>query len=88
MADDDTDDLVFRDVAVHHQAETHQHPRQVRSGKDKHAQEAQLRVRVSAGPNVYECRGERVPQERQGNERRQDDQADHGVQQEPGKVRG
>ncbi len=65
VPDDDAHDFVFGDVAVHNEAEAHQHPRQVRSSEYEDPQEAELRVWICPGPNIYESRRERMPEERQ-----------------------
>lgn len=88
MADDDTHNLVLGYSAVEDQAETHKNPRQVWRGEDQQAEEREPRVRVAAGPDVDESRGERVAQEGHRNERRQADQTGRGVQKQPGEVRG
>lgn len=88
VPDDDPHDLILGHGAVQHEAEPHQHPRQVRRGEDQQAQEAQPRVRVPPRPDVDEGRGEGVAQEGHRHEWRQADQAGHGVEEEPGEVCG
>ena len=89
VADDDAEDLVLGYRAVHEQAESHQHPRQVGRFEDEQEEEGEPRFRVAARPDVHEGRGERGAEEGDRDEERADrEERESGVEQQPGEVRG
>lgn len=88
MADDDAHKLVARHAPVQHEADAHQHPRQVRGAEDEQAQEAHEGVGVAARPDVDEGRRQRVAEEGHRDEGREEEQAGHGVDEQPREVGG
>lgn len=85
VANNDAHDLVLGNAPVQDQADAHQHPWQVRRRKDHQVKKAEPCVGVASRPNVDECRGERLAEERHGDERGEDEQEGHGVEQQPRK---
>jgi len=87
VADEHAHDLVLGHGAVQHQAEAHEHPGEVGRREDEQAEEAEAGVRVAARPDVDQRRGEGVAEEGHRDERGEEDEAGHGVEEEPGEVR-
>lgn len=54
VSNDDTHDLILGNSAVKDKAEAHQHPREVRGGKDEQTQKAESGIGIPPGPDVYE----------------------------------
>ncbi len=86
VADHHPHDLVPGHRPMENQAEPHEHPRKVRGVEDEKAEEAEPRVWVPAGPNVDQCGGERVAEEGHRHQGAQENQARHGVEQQPREV--
>ena len=88
MSNNNPTDLILWHTPVHKQTKSHKHPRQIRRRKHNQPQKTQPRLRIASGPEVYEGRGQRVPEEREGHEGREEEERGRGVQEQPGKVGG
>jgi len=86
VPNDDAHKLVPRHGPVQHEADAHQHPRQVRRAKDEQPQKAHEGVRVAARPNVDEGRRQRVAEEGHRDEGREEQERRHGVHEQPREV--
>lgn len=87
VAYNDAHNLILWNGTMEHEAEAHQDPGQVWCCEHQQAEEAQSRIRIPSRPDVDQSRRQRVAQEGHGDERRQDDEACHGVHEQPGEVR-
>lgn len=69
MAHHHAADLILRDDTVHHKAECHQHPGEIRGRENQQPQETKTSIGVAATPDVDQAGGQRGTQEREREER-------------------
>ena len=88
MTNDDPHNLILRYRAVKQKGKAHENPRKIRCRKDEETKEAQPRVGIAPTPDVDEAGRERGAEEGHRDERRQEDEGDGGVEEQPGEVGG
>lgn len=88
MPNNNPHQLVLGHRPVYNKADAHKHPRQVWRTEDEQPEEAHKRIRVAARPDVDERRRQRVAEEGHRDEGGEEEQAGHGVDEEPREVGG
>lgn len=86
MANNHAHELVLGNGAVQHKTNAHENPRQVRRAKHQQPQKTHKGIRVAARPDVDQGGRQRVAEEGHGDEGRQEEQAGHGVDQQPREI--
>ena len=83
MTNNDATDLILRHRPMQHQAERHQHPRQIRRREHQQAQKAQSRFRIPPTPYVHQRARQCGSEERDAEHGGEGEQEGGGVEEEP-----
>lgn len=86
MSNYNTTKLIFRPMSVQNHVKCHQHPRQPRRLEGEQAQEAQPRIGIAPRPYVHQRATKRGSQERLTEHRRNGEQSDGGICEEPAEM--